>query len=566
MRYLYFLFFVIVFHMASNAQVGRKVLPKSINIMNKDNFAPSLSADGKTMIFLSTYSASGAPELKYTRKVGPGKWSTPEDVKEVNNFLELNFIGGACLSADGKTIYFTSKRGQGIGGYDIMYTEKKGGYWTPARNIGKPVNSSGHEGAPSISPDGQYLYFMRCASMTKDAASDCGIWVSKKRNRELWNTPTKLPSPVNLGNEQFPSIFPDNKTLVFASGRPGGKGGLDFYLTQKQEDSWSKPVSMSFLNSARDEMFTSLTAKGTEIYFSADYRGKENIIVSKLPVDFQGEKVVLMDGLVVDDDTEDPLKAFIQVYDAETQKRILYARTDEASGKFYTVFPVGRVCDFSIQSLDKKYLYSSKIYFADSMKSSVKENHIFRLKKIRDGLTVISENIRFKPYSAELDNASGFELKRIMKALKDNPNLNLEIGVHTDQVFSDSIQSSEDLTEVRIDTVYAFHEFSSSNEENSGNGNGSGWTDVEHIDKDVDLDSLNNSIPEPAIQAIKYTYHNDRTIKQAETLLNHFLKQGVPGHRIRIEGFGDSNPVVPSGDPLGKVKNKRVELHFVRSL
>ena len=564
MRYLYFLFFIMVFHLASEAQVGRKVLPKSVNIMNKDNFAPSLSADGKTMIFLSTYSASGAPELKYTRKIGPNKWAIPEGVKEVNNFLDLNFIGGACLSADGKTIYFTSKRGQGIGGYDIMYTEKKGGYWTPARNIGKPVNSAGHDGAPSISPDGQYLYFMRCGSMTKDAASECGIWVSKKRNRELWNAPTKLPSPVNLGNDQFPSIFPDNKTLVFSSTRLGGKGGLDFYLTQKQQDGWSKPAPMLFLNSARDEMFTSLTAKGNEIYFSTDYRGKENIIVSKLPSEFQGEKVVLMDGRVVDDETEDPMKAFIQVYDGETQKRILYTRTDEASGKFYTVFPVGRVCDFSIQSLDKKYLHSSRIYFADSMEASLKENHIFRLKKIKDGLTVISENIRFKPHSAELDNASGFELKRIMKTLKDNPELNLEIGVHADQVFSDSIQSNEDLTEIRIDTIYALEEYNSSGGESSENSNAAGWIDVEYIDEDVDLDSLNNSIPEPAIQAIKYTYHNDRTIKQAETLLNHFLKQGVPGHRIWIEGFGDSNPVAPSGGASGKAKNKRVELHFVR--
>ena len=563
MKYLYILFFVTICHLATVAQVPRKVLPRSVNIMNKDNFAPSLSADGKTMIYLSTYSASGAPELKYTYKTGPDKWASPEDVEEVNKFLELNFIGGFCLSADGNTIYFTSTRGQGIGEYDIMYTEKRGSYWVPAKNLGKPVNSTGHDAAPSISPDGQYLYFMRCDRMSRDEASGCEIWVSKRRNKELWNPPVKLPAPVNTGDDQFPKIFPDNRTLVFSSSRPGGKGGLDFYYTKNQNDSWSKPKPMSFLNSGLNEMFVSLTAKGNEIYFSTDYRGKENIILSKLPPEFQGEKVVVMDGMVVDDRTEDPVKAFIQVYDTERKTRILYTRTDEASGKFYTVFPVGRAYDFSIQSLDKKYLYSAKLYFADSMASSVRENPVFRLQEVRDGLTTIDHNIRFKPRSAELDEASQFEVKRIMKVLKDNPGLNIEIGIHTDRVITDSIQSNEDLTEVRADTIYVFEEYDTLLADNSGNTNPEGRVDLEYPDKDIDLDSLNNSIPRPAIQEIKYTYHNDRTVRQAETLLNHFLQQGVPEGRIRVEGHGDLYPFISGTDSSGNSKNQRVELRFI---
>lgn len=564
MKYLYILLLATVYHIGVLAQVPRKVLPRSVNIMNKDNFAPSLSADGKTMIYLSTYSASGAPELKYTRRSGPEKWAQPEEVEEVNTFPELNFIGGFCLSADGNTIYFTSTRGQGIGQYDIMYTEKKGNRWMPAKNLGKPVNSPGHDAAPSISPDGQYLYFMRCDRMNRDEASGCEIWVSKRRNKELWNPPVKLPAPVNLGDDQFPKIFPDNRTLVFSSRRSGGKGGLDFYFTKNLGDHWSKPEPMSFLNSSRDEMFASLTAKGNEIYFSTDYRGKENIILSKLPVAYQGDKVVLMDGQVVDDRTEDPVKAFIQVYDTETKKRVLYARTDDANGKFHTVFPVGRAYDFSIQSLDKKYLYSAKLYFADSLAGSARENHVFRLQEVRDGLSFIDENIRFRPRSAELEEASHFELKRIMKVLKDHPDLNIEIGIHTDRVITDSIQSSEDLTETRIDTIYAFEEYDALWADNSGREGKQGRIDVEYLDKNVDLDSLNNSIPQPAIREIRYTFHNDRTIRQAETLLHTFLELGVPAERIEVEGHGDRYPLPGGTASPGNPGNRRVELQFSR--
>ena len=534
--------------------------------MNKDNFAPSLSADGKTMIYLSTYSASGAPELKYTYKIGPEKWAAPEDVKEANRYLELNFIGGFCLSADGSTIYFTSTRGQGIGGYDIMYTKKQGKQWMPARNLGKPVNSPGHDAAPSISPDGQYLYFMRCNQMTRDEASGCEIWVSKRRNKELWNAPVKLPAPVNLGDDQCPKIFPDNSTLIFSSRRDGGKGGLDFYMTKNRDDSWSKPEPMSFLNSTKDEMFASLTARGNEIYFSTDYRGKENIILSKLPEAFQGEKVVLMDGLVVDDRTEDPVKAFIQVYDTDNKKRILYARTDEASGKFHTVFPVGKAYDFSIQSLDKNYLYISKLYFADSIASSVKETPTFRLKEIKDGLSFVDQNIRFRPQSADLDDASYFEIKRIIKVLKDHPDLNLQVGIHTDRVVTDSTRSNADLTETRVDTIYVFDEDDSLLADNSGKAGKSrrAEVEVEFLDQNVDLDSLNNSIAKPAIHEIRYTFHNDRTIRQAETLLNTFLELGVPSARISVIGHGDLYPLAGDNASTDNPGNKRVELHFMR--
>ena len=562
MKYLSILLLVTIFHAGSLAQVPRKVLPRSVNVINKDNFAPSLSADGKSMIYLSTYSASGAPELKYTYKTSAENWAAPDDVEEVNRFLELNFIGGFCLSADGKTIYFTSTRGQGIGKYDILYTEKRGNYWTPAKNLGKPVNSTGHDAAPSISPDGQYLYFMRCDKVTRDEASGCEIWVSKRRNNELWHPPVKLPAPVNANDDQFPKIFPDNRTLVFSSRRGGGKGGLDFYMTKNLGDNWSRPVPMSFLNSARDEMFASLTARGNEIYFSTDYRGKENIIRSKLPDDFQGDKVVMMKGTVVDDRTGAPVKAFVQVYDTDTKKRVLYARTEEKSGKFQTVFPVGRAYDFSVQSLDKKYMYDAKLYFADSMAGSQRENPVFRLQEISDGLSVLAENIRFKPQSAALDDASLFEVKRIIKVLKEHPRLRVDIGIHTSQVVRDSIQSSSDLTEIKTDTLYVTQDDDSLAAAYGGDTGGERWVDVENLDQDVDLDSLNNSIGKPELEVlqIKYTYHNDRTTGQAATLRNLFLEQGVPAERVHVEGYGDLYPL--PGSTIASGHNKRVELKF----
>ncbi len=557
MRSIIALFILLyTFSFAAVSQVARKPLPKGINTFGRDHKAPSMSGDGRTMIYLSTYSASETFELKYVKKSSAGVWNTPQDVKEVNKYLDLNFLPGFCLSYDGNTIYFTTKRGQGIGGYDILYTEKKNGQWTPAKNVGKPINSSSNDGSPSISPDGQYLYFMRCDKMSKNGAEDCSIWVSKRRNKDLWNTPTKLPSPVNKGNAQMPRIMPDNKTLIFASDRSGGKGGYDLYESKNLGGSWSRPVPLDFINTAGNERIASVTAKGNEIYFAAKFRGNDKIIKSRLPKEYQGENVILMEGKVVDEATGAPLKAFVQVYDAKTKKRIQYVRSSEKDGSFFAIFPVEGVCDFSVQAVDKDHFYYSKLYFGDSIENSKKEIVTIKLKSIRSGLSLIGENIMFGEGTADLLSVSELELKRLLKVLKSNSHLNLEIGVHMDEVLSDSIQSDADLTEVKIDTMFIESHY-----------------EEEEMNEDAELEDSNEEegsfeeITEDEIGGViiqefelEYTYHNDRTQKKAEAILNYFLAKGVPEHRIIATGHGDEKRI--SNDPE---KNRRVEFRFVRN-
>ncbi|MDN5200141.1 OmpA family protein [Fulvivirgaceae bacterium BMA10] len=536
-----------------NAQIARKVLPKTINITGRHQIAPSISGDGKTMIFLSTYSPSEQLELMYTYQTRPGVWATPESVTEVNKTSDYNYIRGFSLSYDGKTIYFSSRRGQGIGGYDIMFTEKKGGYWTPARNIGKPVNSGGHDGAPSVSPDGQTIYFMRCSQMNKNEAGGCELWVAQRRNKELWNEPTRLSGIINNGNASMPKILPDNKTLIFASDR-SGKGGMDLFIAKNMDGVWSQPEPLYFLNTSSDDLFASVPAKGTEVYFSSKFRDFHNIMVSKLPEQFRPQKVVLMEGTAIDEVSGEPIKAFVQVYDANSQKRVQYARTSEHNGHFQMIFPVGDAYDFSVVSLDKEHFYYSKIYYKDSLDSSIKEKIEVPLKRIKPGLNFVSQNIVFEPNSAALRPESNLELRRLMKILKDHPNINLEIGIHTDEVLRDSIYR-EGLTEMSVDTVYL------AQPEIPNYDTDSASTSVEMEEDSTFTTHSEESVTEA--YELKYTYHNDRTQKQAETLLNYFIDKGVPPDRLSISGFGDSQPLTTNDTYGNRMKNRRIEIKLL---
>src|SRR5690606_8518271 len=135
------------------------------------------------------------------------------------------------------------------------------------KNIAKPVNSEGHESDPSISPDGKFLYFVRYSDKKSPTGQPCGkIFVSEKTGN-IWKEAKALPAPVNMGCECNPRILADNETLLFASVRPGGKGGFDQYKTQLQSNgSWSTPVPMAFINTDKDDQYVSVPAMGNFIY------------------------------------------------------------------------------------------------------------------------------------------------------------------------------------------------------------------------------------------------------------------------------------------------------------
>ena len=162
-----------------HGQTPRKPLPRSINVPAKNHISPSLSGDGRHMVFSSNYSSSGKMVLKYTHIDENGLWADPVEITTVNR-EGMDYIGGHFLSYDGKYLFFTSKRGPGIGSYDILFSERQGSYWTPPQNIGKPINSPGNDGHASLSPDGRYLYFMRCREMDIYSCNDCELFMAEK--------------------------------------------------------------------------------------------------------------------------------------------------------------------------------------------------------------------------------------------------------------------------------------------------------------------------------------------------------------------------------------------------
>jgi hypothetical protein len=61
--------------------------------------------------------------------------------------------------------------------------------------------------------------------------------------------------------------------LYFASGRPGGFGGLDLWVTHKNGDAWGEPVNLGQqVNSVVDENRPFVSADGKQLWFDAPSR------------------------------------------------------------------------------------------------------------------------------------------------------------------------------------------------------------------------------------------------------------------------------------------------------
>ena len=345
-----------------------KTTAKPIDALNSAQieYAPSISADGRTMIIESN--RRGRYQLFDSRLVD-GQWSDPAPIDAVNNFGDsTDLIGGPSISFDGNTLFFFASFRGGFGGEDIYYSTRDGNAWTEPVNIGEPINSNGYEGFPSISADGKTLYFVRqnynpiqdkeLAKIWENKAC-FSLYLSKKQPDGNWGQPELLPYPINQDCEKAPRIMADNKTLIFASNRLGGKGSFDLYQTHLTEiGDWVPPVALEFINSPLPDQFSSITAQGDLLYYVHDAK---DIYSVEIPYQLRQFKNIIIQGFITDGSSNEGVGAEIIVSDAFTSGEIMTISNNPSDGRYTVVLAVGGNYNIEI----KKDGYTSKSLFFD---------------------------------------------------------------------------------------------------------------------------------------------------------------------------------------------------------
>ncbi|NMM49655.1 TolB family protein [Marinigracilibium pacificum] len=514
-------------------QVPQRPVSRNINIPNNKHIAPALRGDGSAMIYTSSYSPSLKLELMYSEKTSSG-WSKAEPIEVINATQNLNFIGGYSLAFDGESVFFTSSRGSGFGGYDMYEVDKQGGYWMKPRNLGKPINSELNEGSPSISPDGRTIYFMRCEEMDNVSGSGCKLMMAQRRGGTYWHDPTPMPDHINVGNSMNPRILSDNQTLIFSSDRPGGKGGMDLYLTRYEDGVWTDPVNIDAINTAGDDLYADVPGKGDVIYFNKIVDGLPQIWMAKLPREYQPSSVVFVDGRVVDGVTGSPMEAFVQVYRASDRKLITNDRSGPTSGLFELFVTGGETYDFSVSSFDPSYMIFARPLVLDTLTYSLRERKAITLEPIVPGKEYWLYGLGFKNESDSLNELAFFDLERVIKTLKGNRNWKANLSVYLKNYKKDSVKSSPDLTQEMYDTTMVSRLAIVMDSLDI--------TGPEELSKYL-YDSVSSDTSRIYFEVEKMIdnmevvtfYTNDRRENQAQMIRDYLIKRGVPQQIWNVE-------------------------------
>jgi outer membrane protein OmpA-like peptidoglycan-associated protein len=429
-------------------------LGPNINTVD-DEYWPSLSADEQTLIITRlvrrTVAFAGVQEDFFiSHKVQDG-WGIMENAGYPLNTDDNE--GAQTISADGRLMVFTAcNRQGGVGRCDLYYSEKVGEKWTYPKNMRAPVNTKYKETQPSLSADGRTLYF---ASDRPGGKGQLDIWVTTKDEEGNWTKPVNLGYKINTRHhEMSPFIHFDNQTLYFASDGYLGLGGFDLYISRKDSsENWTKPENLGYpINTSKDEIGLIVNSRGNKAYFASgrDPNVGKDIYMFELYSQAQPKEVSYMKGKVFDAETGSRLKAKFELIDLETAKTVYEADSDEETGEFLVCLPTNR--DYCLNVSKKGYLFFSENF---ALKGIFKSTEPFLkdvpMQPIKIGETIILKNIFYKTDSFALEKESKIELDKVVKFMRDYPEVKIEISGHTDNI--GTAEYNQSLSENRAKSV-----------------------------------------------------------------------------------------------------------------
>ncbi len=206
--------------------------------------------------------------------IGIEYYNNPKEVKASNiETINSSYQDYAPLiTADGQTLYFTSRRKGSTGGKmaydnnyyeDIYVSKREGDQWTRPASISKKINTEFHECAAAISPDGTKLFIY-----SDEGEGD--FYYSDFDGKD-WSTP-EVVSGVNSAHRELSiSVNAEGNKIYFSSNRPGGYGGFDIYVsTRNRFGEYGKPINLGpKINTSGNEDAPFVDPDGDLLYFSS---------------------------------------------------------------------------------------------------------------------------------------------------------------------------------------------------------------------------------------------------------------------------------------------------------
>lgn len=464
-------------------------------------YFPVLAGDQKSIIFTAQESPEGRAdkpdEDMYIAYWENDNWTEPEEISK--NINTIRNEGTCSISADGRMMVFTAcERADNFGKCDLYLSTKVGEEWSEPINLGPSVNTAEWESQPSLSADGKTLYFV---SGRPGGYGRRDIWVSRMGTDGIWGEAQNLGPTINTAwDELSPFIHVNGQTLYFSSDGHIGLGGYDIFTSEKKEGRWSEPKNMGYpLNTFQDQVGLFITTDGKKGYYSVEEQDLTEaasylssiLHVFDVPEEAQPEvKSNYISGIVYDAQTQAPLEATIELYDLTANEIKESLNSDAVDGGYLIVLNEG--ANYGLEVRSQGYAFKSLTFNYELEENPQPLSLDIPLDPITQGTIFRLNNIFFASNSYELEASSKAELDELVKFMQENPTVRGEISGHTD----DRGSHEENMT---------------------------------------------------------------LSLNRAQSVYDYLTQNGIEASRLEFQGYGETQPDVPNDSDENRALNRRIE-------
>ena len=426
---------------------------------SRADYCPAFSDRNGSAVYFSSTRNSGTGgqmsgitgtkpgDIYCLKKDEKGHWKSPEAAEgELNSEWDE---GAACFTEDGNTMYFTVCRS------DPQYP-RMAEIWTSTRNDakwGKPqalkitadtLSSYAH---PALSPDGKWLYFV---SDMPGGYGGYDLWRASVVGGHGIGVVENLGPEINTpGNEMFPAFRPSGELYFSSDGREPNLGGLDLY--RAKEDTLTKHWEVLHLpypkNSNGDDFGITFEGLHNRGFFSSNRasagRGWDKIYSFSFP-----EILLSVKGWVYEQDGYELPEAVVYMVGNDGTNMKIGVNLE---GSFeQPLAPGGK---YLFLATCKGYLNYRAELTVDSL---VQKEHQYVLQFPLPSISipVLVRGVYYEFDKADLTDNSREALDRLVKVLKENPNITIELSAHCD--YRGRAEYNERLSQRRAESVVKY--------------------------------------------------------------------------------------------------------------
>lgn len=409
-----------------------------------DEYLPMISADQKTFFYTKRYIKQGVDIFRSSykekflfsslknEKFGSGK-VMPDPFNLSSN------EGGSSLTIDNSILYYTrcSEIGGGFKNCDLFYVVNKDGEWQDIIAFKEGINKKDSwESQPSVSADGKTIVF---TSNRVGGYGGLDLYAITKSDNGNWGNPKNLGPLINTKNEEkSPFLHPDGETLFFASTQFPSLGGFDIFFSRRDTTgNWQKPVNIGYpINTVSDQVSLSVSTDGERAFFASNKLnglGGWDIYSFDLYEEAKPQRVLFLQGNLTDKDGNPLDYAQLEIKNIHTKKN---KSIDIKNGIYTAAVTLARDDDVLLSIKKKGYSFNSKYIASNDNNFFSPSNLDFSIDPLEEGGVYRLNNVYFASNLSEINSVSKEVLLLFSEYLVENKSFNVSIHGHTDNIGS----------------------------------------------------------------------------------------------------------------------------------